>query len=213
MSVIVITPPASRRLTTVENVRQDLGLPADTPLDAQILRHIDAQSGRAARYCNREFGLHAVRERIALPPHGRGESITLSRGPIAQIVSIMMDGRVLDPSQYEADGLSVYMLSAGTRSAWSGSILHVAYDAGYVLPGQDTGDAPAGAEPLPADIERAVILLVGAALSTSRRDPMLKSDRVEGIGQRDYYVQGQNAAMPLPEAEEALRPYRRVTFA
>ncbi|WP_157091469.1 hypothetical protein [Methylobacterium nodulans] len=58
-TAIVITPPASRRLTTVENVRRDLGL-GSVPADAQIKRHIAAASSRAASYCNRVFGLGRI---------------------------------------------------------------------------------------------------------------------------------------------------------
>ncbi|ACL59909.1 hypothetical protein [Methylobacterium nodulans] len=212
MSVIVLTPPASRRLTTVENVRRDLGL-GSAPADAQIERHIAAASSRAASYCNRVFGRHTVRERISLPDAGRGESVVLGRSPVARIVSVTQDGALLDPGQYETDGLSLFLLSAGRRSPWPGRELDVVYEAGWVLPGEDPAAAPGRAEPLPAEIERAVILLVGSAISTSTRDPMLKSEQVEGIGQRDWYVQGASAALPLPEAEEALKPYRRVTFA
>ncbi|MBA9066989.1 hypothetical protein FHR71_000719 [Methylobacterium sp. RAS18] len=62
-------------------------------------------------------------------------------------------------------------------------------------------------------VERAVIQLVGAAVSASGRDMMVRSEDVEGVGSFSYYVQGASAALPHPEAEATLAQYRRMAFA
>ncbi|GEP12808.1 hypothetical protein [Methylobacterium gnaphalii] len=216
MSIVVITPPTSKRLTTVEHVRGDLGLAENVPPTAQIERWIDQASSRAASFCRRTFGRELVRQRFELC-HGRIDEaqsgLLLDRGPVVSISSVTVDGEAQDASTYESDGRFLYRLDGMDRRCWYGRVVLVEYMAGWVLPGDsDASQPPAGAELLPADVERAVIQLVGAALSAGSRDMMVKSERVEGVGQTDWYVQGANASLPHPEAEAPLSEYRKLLF-
>ncbi|MHC2089153.1 hypothetical protein [Methylobacterium sp. CM6244] len=73
---------------------------------------------------------------------------------------------------------------AGERTCWRGSRLAIDYEAGWLLPGEpkEVNGVAVLAEDLPADIERAVIQLVGVAASMSGRDVTIKSEDVEGVG-------------------------------
>ncbi|GEP12825.1 hypothetical protein [Methylobacterium gnaphalii] len=217
MSVTVITPAVSKRLTTVQNVRSDLSLAETSPATAQIERWIDQASARAASFCRRTFGRETVRERFELC-HGRIDDtrsgLLLSRSPVVSIASVRIDGVQQDADTYECDGRLLYRLDGSDRRCWYGRIVIVEYEAGWLLPGESRGNPPTTAAPdLPADLERAVIQLVGAALSAGSRDMMVKSEQVEGVGQTDWYVQGTNASLPHPEAEATLSEYRRLHFA
>ncbi len=206
MSVIVTTKASSRRLTTVSRARAMLGFSGAEDLTVSIA--IDQASSRAAMYCQRVFGLETVQQRFEFLSWERNEPaehLIFDRFPVAEITKVVVDGVILDPALYEHDDLFLYRVTDGRRVCWAGRIVFVEYRAGYTLPSDDEDDWT-----LPDDIERAVILLAGSALSVAGRDPMVKSEQVEGIGQRDFYVQGASAALPHPEAEAILMPYRRL---
>ncbi len=217
MSASIIAPPASTRLTTAANARGDLGLPAAAPTDAQLERWIDQASAQASTFCRRVFGRATYRERFDLANRCRDDlnlGLLLDAGPIVSIQAVAVDGLLLSPATYEVDDRLLYRLQDGDRRAFHGRTVAVEYVAGWALPGdQDYATPQDGAEPLPADIERAVIQLVGASASVAGRDPMVKSEDVEGVGSFSYYVQGASAALPHPEAEAILAQYRRLAFA
>lgn len=217
MSVTVIAPAKQKRLTTLANARGDLGLSASAPSDAQLERWIDQASQQAASYCRRVFGRETVRERINLCGYRTDEGgILLDRGPIVRIISAFIDGTTYAPEAFEVvDGREVFLTLAGERMCWRGYRLAIDYEAGWLLPGEpkEVNGVTTLAPDLPADIERAVIQLVGVAASMAGRDITIKSEDVEGVGSRDFYVQGASATLPHPEAEAILSQYRRMLFA
>ncbi|KQT13989.1 hypothetical protein ASG40_19370 [Methylobacterium sp. Leaf399] len=218
MSVTVIMPATAKRLTTVANVRGDLGLTEDAAAEAQVLRWVDQASQQAATYCRRVFGRETVRERIDLCRHGsvtEDGGILLDRSPVASIASVKVGGTLQASDAYATDGRVLYRMEGDERRCWSGRDVVVQYEAGWLLPGEErtVGGVRTATEDLPADIERAVIQLVGVSASMAGRDITIKSEDVEGVGSRDFYVQGANAALPHPEAEAILSQYRRMLFA
>lgn len=226
MSLTVITSAKVRDLTTVANVRADLGLSGGVPTNEQVGRFIAQASASAASFCRRAFGRETVRERFEFDWRRHcdddAEGLLLSRTPAVQVVSVKVDGLTLAPSAYEiaeqpAHPVSLFYLRHlvdGEPRAWTGRAVTVEYEAGWLLPGESRGDPATTAAPdLPADVERAVIQLVGAAVSASGRDMMVKSEDVEGVGSRSFYVQGSAASLPHPEAEATLAQYRRMAFA
>lgn len=225
MSVTVISPAKARDLTTAANARADLGLPAGAPTDEQLRRFIAQASASAASFCRRTFGRKTVRERFEIDWRRRcdedDEGFLLSCAPAVRISTVKVDSLTLAPSAYElveqpAHPVSLFYLRHlvdGEPRDWTGRCVTVEYEAGWLLPGETRGGPATTAPDLPADVERAVIQLVGAAASASGRDMMVKSEDVEGIGSFSYYVQGANAALPHPEAEATLAQYRRMAFA
>lgn len=215
MSVTVITPAVSSALTTVANVRTDLGLPDASLPNDRVQRFIDQASARAASFCRRTFGRETVRERIDVRYSGERDDepgLLLDRSPVVSIASVEVDGTLQEPGAYEVEGRFLYRVGSGARRRWYGQVVVVTYEAGWLLPGEERGDPPTTASDLPADVERAVIQLVGVAASAAGRDMMVKSESVEGVGRTDWYVQGAAAALPHPEAEATLTEYRRLIF-
>lgn len=226
MSVTVIKPATARSLTTPAAARADLGLPDGPPADEQLGRWIAQASATVASFCRRTFGRETVRERFEIDwRRCRDEDtdgLLLSRAPVVQILSVKVDGLVLAPSAYAvaeqpAHPVSLFYLRSivdGEPRAWGDRCVTVEYEAGWLLPGEIRGDpATTTAPDLPADVERAVIQLVGASVSAAGRDMMVKSEDVEGVGSRSFYVQGSTASLPHPEAEATLAQYRRMAFA
>jgi hypothetical protein len=196
----VVTAASSRRLTTVEHVRADLGLAAGAPTDEQINRFIDQASAAAERFCRRTFAREVVLQTLRSCDLNR--SLVLERGPVASIESVTWNGAAVPVEEFEVDrGFLWRVGSHGHRHYWGGSALAVQYAAGYVLPGADGAD-------LPPDVERAAILLVGASLSVQGRDPLVKSEDVDGVSATSWWVPGARSALASPEAEQLLRPYR-----
>lgn len=215
MSVTVLTPAASKRLTTPSGARGDLGLSAESPSDEQLSRFIDQVSAKASTFCRRAFGRTLYRERINCrrPLLGPNGGILLEHGPIVRVLGAMMDGVTYAPASFEVvNGRELFLTYAGNRCGWRGYDLSIDYEAGWLLPGESrTADGVTSlAEDLPADIELAAIQLVGVSVSMLGRDITVKSEDVEGVGSTSWYVQGANAALPHPEAEATLTQYRRV---
>lgn len=210
MGVTVITRAAAKRLTTSENAKLELGRTFGADANQQLDRFIDAVSAQVATFCRRTFGREVVRERLErsrLWTDREPQGLRLSRAPVVRIVAASMDGNALTDADYELDGGSLFFLREGLRRCWPGRFVVIDYEAGWLLPGEDRDGSTA--EDLPADLERAVIQLVGAAMSAAGRDALVKSETVEGVGSTDWYVQGSAALLAHPEAEAALMAYRR----
>jgi hypothetical protein len=205
MSVIVTEKATSKRLTTPARAAAMLGF--GDPASLSFKMALDQASTRVATYCHRVFGIETVQQRFEFLSWERNEpmdKLLFGRFPVTEIVKVVVDGVILDPALYEHDEIFLYRLDAAARRCWSGRIVFVEYKAGYTLP----SDAENATWTLPDDIERAAILLAGSSLAMGGRDPMVKSEQVEGIGQTDFYVQGSNASLPHPEAESLLQEYR-----
>lgn len=198
----VVTPATSMRLTTLERAREMLGFGYGDYDAAE--RCIDSASRTIADHCRRPFGLATYREtfRGADLPDGA----LLSRGPVTAFVSVTSDDTVLAAEEYSFDpdlGRLYRTDLAGLVWRWWGSALTVVYSAGYTLP------ADTGTWTLPDPVERACILLAGAYLSQRDRDPLIRTESVEGVGSTTWWVPG-GSGLPSQEAEQLLQPYRRL---
>jgi hypothetical protein len=217
----VLQQAKSKRLVSAENVRADLGLSEAKWPSTRLTRMIDQASAMATSFCERTFGRQIYRERVyAVRPEG----LLMGAGPVNRIVAVgipggaayadheylLQDGRLLLQDSFGAgigDG-SAYNLWQALRPS-----LVVDYEAGWILPEDDTDDPTfTGGDLLPADIEKAVIQLISVAVSEAGRDVTVKSDTVEGVGSRSFYVQGAASKLPHPGAEATLEHYRVVTL-
>jgi hypothetical protein len=154
---IATVPATTRLLTTVDNVRLRGSVPED--LDDETVEVLIA-SGSAAvetylqRVLARETGIQT--ERIDAYT-SRGNRIFLERTPVVSIASIVEDGTTLDTDDYEVDLQTgeLRRLVDDVYGSWTGKVV-ITYTGGYLLPEEENAN-------LPADIEAAVILNVGAA--------------------------------------------------
>lgn len=196
----VVTPAASSLLTTVERARAILGFPAGQDTLAGYC--IELASAVAVDWCRRPFGLATYRETFSI---FQGGGMLLGRSPVPAIASVVQGETTLDPTEYAYDaelGRLYRQDAAGYLWRWWGP-LTVTYSAGYTLP------ADTGTWTLPPPVERAAILLAGAAMSAAERDPLIRSETVEGVGSTTWWVPA-GGGLPSPEAESLLQPYRRI---
>ncbi len=192
----VITPAASHDLTTVAAVKAELALSGSGD-DAWLADTITRASATVRRWCNRVFAAETVREtyRLARPV----PELLLSRLPVVTIASVTVDGSTLASTEYETDtekGVLYHLDSRRRFLCWSADVIEVEYTAGFTLPG-------AVGRTLPEDVEKAAIALVKAAYFARTRDPLVKSESVEGVGSTAYWV---GDAMP-PDIAGALSGY------
>lgn len=198
----IIAAATNRKLTTLAAVKADLGLTGaeeDARLDALIEQYSAAMVG----WCGRPFALETLRETAF--SRTATDGLMLSRWPIVSIASITVDGTAVAAEAYTVDstGGLVYQRQSGHCGFWWPRGETVAtYSAGYVLPGEDE-------RTLPHDVERAAIMLVKAAFLASDRDPLVRSDSVDGVGTTTWFPTLGTAgdAMPL-EVQGLLAPYR-----
>jgi hypothetical protein len=203
----VVTPATSFRLTTWSRLERmldlgDLNATAEGALAADWF-FIDQASRAVADYCRRSFGQETVRETFA-GSDLKGDGALLARSPVTDIANVTSDGVTLLASEYTYDQAAgrLYRTDAPW---WPGCGLSVEYTAGYVLP-EDNEWHPT----LPESVERATVLLVQAYLSARSHDSLVKSEDVAGVTSTAWWVPGANDALPSPEAERLLQPYRRI---
>ena len=182
--VRTVTPPVSTRLTTVVAVQSELRLTEDKDIE-RIELLIDQASSLVCDYCARQFARATISETIFSDqreyywdydrPHTQ---IALSRLPIVEIVGIKANSTPFLYNNLDYDEESgVLDLRYGMGD------IEVVYTGGYLLPGQDGSN-------LPGAVERACIeVAAGIWHRASRGDPLLKRDRIEGIGDTEYYDQ------------------------
>lgn len=198
----VITPAASQQLTTLAAVKTELKV-SGTADDDWLSEVIDRASATIRRWCGRTFALETVRETFRLS--ALTETLSLSRWPVVSIVSVSETGNTLTSGDYETDddvGFVYRLTGSDNRRHWPAGKIVVDYSAGYILPGA------AGAT-LPEDVERATMLLVKAEWFARTRDPLVKSEGIDGVGTTTYWVggAGDDAALPSDVAG-LLTPHR-----
>lgn len=206
----VITPATNRKLTTVSNLRLDLGYGPTQPSDAVLNRLIDVASSAIETYCNRVFARERVRETFDCVA---GEDyILLERYPVHEFFELSVDGEIYDPTLYQNDKGFLYRLDEdGHRVPWGGGAFSVEYSGGYGLPSDD----PAlPGEQLPFAIQSAVAAEIAAKQAQQGRDPLVRSESEEGVGSTSWFAGGglssssSSGGLLNPSAAAALDAYR-----
>ncbi|MCO5132443.1 MAG: hypothetical protein M9932_18125 [Xanthobacteraceae bacterium] len=200
MALTIIEAAAETKLTTIAAAKAEMQLTSGAD-DAYLTTLIDQASDAVRSWCKRVFAIETVRESIY--PDTPGKSLMLSRWPVVAIAAVTINGVVEDVANVEAeDSGHLFRLDAsGCRASWPSGRIVVEYSGGYVLPGQPN-------RTLPNDIERAALSLVRGSWFARTRDPLIRSEAVDGIGSTDYFS-GTVSRLP-PDAESLLSPYRNV---
>jgi len=185
MTIVVKTPAASSRLTTVQRLSDELTLPDGTAPDDEILgAFIDEASAFIERYTGFRFPQETIVEKLG---SDGGHRLILSRRPIKSINSIKYKGILVDSSVYEIEDamagfvwrndskwINTTEISEGITSKFYGpkrKDYEVEYIAGFVLPDDVNRD-------LPYDIERACIELCKLYYYRQKADPMVRRERI-----------------------------------
>jgi hypothetical protein len=209
-SIDIVAPAVCMDLTVLATAKMELGIPTlDTSKDAQIAILIKQASSVVSAYCDQVFGEETITETFwADTPSEWASSFMLSRNRVTNLVSVEIDGIVLDPSAYRmgADG-HVHRINelGGGPCLWSWTIEAViTYTAGYVL-----------LDALPYGVERATLNLIKDYYSGAGRDPRVRAEEIPGIRNVTYWVGGmggQSGSLP-PDVIALLAPYKRLAFA
>ncbi len=219
-SIVTVTEAAtSFLLASVDDLKAEIALETDD--NTITLRCIKTASAQVTRYLNRVLARETVSETFRFDGAGwngqhrdmshRASHLVLDRYPVAQIISVTVDGTTLDPTtDYECDMESgqLFRLWGDRRASWSGVKIVVVYQAGYVLP-------PAQGANLPDEINTATIRLAAQLFQAREREQGLKSEIVPGVIERQYWdmtASGEQAGAISPDLQALLDPYRRVTF-
>ncbi|MPQ75242.1 phage head-tail connector protein [Acetobacter senegalensis] len=195
MTVSIVTAAESGNLLSLQSVKDYLKITDDSQ-DASLSALITRASSDFVRHLGRPLALQVYRERQKI--HGRAPGINLSRGPLAAIQSIKVDGKgwLVPLDECDVDREHARVLSTAflkpTRPGdpWSYTV-EVVYTAGYLLPQAEApkdGGAllPVTAQELPAGIAGGCLTTIQMLLSAEGRDPLLRSESVQGVGNTSW---------------------------
>jgi hypothetical protein len=123
-------------------------------------------------------------------------SLLLAKRPITEISSIFTPTETIDPSTYMVNPSSgiIYRLDNNCWSVWPR--LSVTYTCGWAT--------------VPYEIKLAATKLVASIWQESNRDSSVKRDRVEGVGETEYWS-AQSSVIPST-VMDLLAPYKNVVI-
>jgi Phage gp6-like head-tail connector protein len=221
-SFLTVTSAAPQLLTTLETVKEELGV-ADNKSNRILKRYIRVASSAASNYCRRTFIQQSYHETFRGTPFVDSASMVnnplhlILRGAIpiiSPIGTITIDediagtGPLIEGIDFEVDysvGM-IYRLWNNLRMRWFFRQLDVDYNAGFTFADADT-------DTLPPDVEQAVILLVQELWSGRGRDNYLKQETIPGVYEAQYWVGSLSEPGQLPaQVQVKLDPYRITRF-
>jgi hypothetical protein len=214
--ITTVISAATRDLVAFGDVIDDWGIDDDSMTNF-IMRSIARCSRSAENFCNRIFALETIQDEIALLhdgwPHVARRQIfalQLSRWPVASVLSVDVDGVALvEGADFRIDadaGQLVRLDASGNPKDWMGILTTVTYSAGYWLPDM-TGTIPTGAQALPDDIADAVSRMVYTRYAERQRDPLVKSEYIDGVGRTEYILPSSDGNLS-PDVLDILDNYR-----
>lgn len=198
--LVVTTPASDPTLLSAQELRDAVGA-ADGSHDTALASIGRRVAAAIARVCGVAAG-------GAVAPTLRKETLTetfrleaarqkliLARAPVVSVTSVVEDGITLAAADYEIDagpGL-LLRLDDDTPAAWEPCKITVVYSAGW--------------ETVPDDLKLAATKLVQAAFASGSRDPDLKRERVDGVGEWEYWVGPAGDPLVPDEVMHLLAPY------
>lgn len=206
--MLTITTAASDpTLLTLEEIKSAVGVTdasqntALTALNARVASALAQSCGiLAGGISSPTFRVETITETFRDEAGAR--YLRMARRPIVSVASIVLDGTTLDATTYEIDARMgrIYRLLDDASSYWSGTKATVLYDAGWAT--------------VPSDLKLAASKLARMLWSEdgpdARSDPNLKRHRVEGVGEREYWVAPASDPLMSGEIRELLAPYREM---
>jgi hypothetical protein len=177
----IASPNTDRSLLTLAELRAAAGV-SDGSSDATLVPLGNYISAMITRACK-------VARAGAIPPTLRLETVTdtlrlksaqgnlvLSRRPVVEITSVAESGSALDASYFECDTAAgiIYKLASTARTDWPIGSIVIEYSAGYDV--------------VPDDLKYAAMKFVKSELSSSARDPTLKSLEIVGVSRREWWI-------------------------
>lgn len=212
----VQTPAETYDLTTLDVIKGLLNING-TSQDAYLQSLISAASVAAAQYCNRVFPAETVLDEVwpavdAYPYQVPGgvAPLQLSRWPLGTINSVVIS---TDPASIPT------VLTAGTdfrSDAVRGQLIRLdfsGYPCGWA-PSYIGANYVGGFAAIPADVADAVCRMVRSRYYANMRDPMLRSENIEGVYEAQYWISmAGNAGNLTPDIQDLLDNYRTPVIA
>lgn len=199
---VIDAAPLRTALLDPETVFAELGVTPTSDQTAQMETVIAQVSGLIDSFLDRRLAEADVTDHFRQP---RGDTLRLSRWPVAEILQVIENGTELTPDSWELDEITgqLWRIGSGERICWAGAgTTTVSLVGGYDLP-----------DDLPADIQRAAVDQIKAQFMSGQRDPNLRSFSVPDTFQASYSVGGGDSAGKsglMAQVEAALAPYRRM---
>lgn len=199
---VVDAEAVSRALVDATTVFAELGVASPTDAQTAQMETVILQvSGLIDRFLDRVLAEEDVTDYFR---EACGDTLRLSRWPVAEILSVNEGSTALTEDLWEIDELTgqLWRLASGDRFDWASTgTTTVSYVGGYILP-----------EDLPADIQRAAIDQIKSNYIAGSRDPAVRSINVPDVVAVSYSVAGGDSygAGLLSQVEAALKPYRRI---
>lgn len=119
------------------------------------------------------------------------DRLRLARRPLIDVSSVVVNGSAVASSDYEFDRPSSFLFKACGH--WRCDRVTISYRAGFAE--------------VPEDLKLAATKLAVALYAESGRDPSLKRERVEGIGDREYWVAPSDDPFLTAEISDLIGPY------
>lgn len=201
----VVDQASSYDLTTLVNVKSELSIASTvTTSDAVLRRYITSASSAAINYCNRVFVVESIQDKYLTKGAtrlvgDRPDVLQLSRWPISELTSVVVDGTTLvDGTDFLTDlinGQLTKIDSDGNRRNWCGQSITVLYDGGF--------------DAIPADVEDAVIRMVTKRYRAKGRDAALKQRNIPGVLEESFWIAtGSDAGNMTPDIADILQNFR-----
>lgn len=192
MPILTVTSAATARgLVTLATLKDELGI-TGTASDVKLARWIADASATVCGHCRaasdqlgrRTFAVETMTvaydsSEIDARCGTTSPLILPWRIPVTSIASVVEDGVTLEADEYQAypmAGLLWRLDDDGNRTTWAQALITVTMTAGWDL----------AAEEQPEPLRRACIELVKLRWHAAGRDPAIKSESVDGIGQTTY---------------------------
>ena len=208
MSVTVLTPANTFRLTTLDAVKAEITL-EDQLTFAESL--IDQASAAVANECWTIFAQQAYRE-IQGKTY-QGQYLFLRYGPIVSVSSVSHGTTVITDYRIESVAGMLYRREGWWLPSYGAEEWQIDFCSGYRLPEQTGEPEPTGPtlrEAAP-DVERACIECVKVWFHERMVDQRIQSRRL-GDQSIDYGVQALRRGIPVL-AQELLKPWKRLVIA
>lgn len=204
-TLTVVTPNTHKALTSLPRVKSELGITVNT-FDALLTSKISEASSDIESHLNRVLR----REELEQVFWGScSDLLILDRSPVAEIISVTVDGSLVDAYDYRCNTGSglLHRLGSGSPIEWSfGQSVSVVFEAGYLMPGEADYD-------LPPALEAACVELVSSYWASRGRDPSVREEDIPGLMRKVYWVGAVGNAGELPPSVEAkLGPFRAMVL-
>lgn len=198
MSVLVIpSPNTDRSLLTLAELRAAAGV-SDGSKDSILVplgNYISAMITSVCKVARSgaippTLRLETVEETFRLK--SEQQSLVLARRPVTEIDTITVSDseQGTDDYEYEAASGLLYRLCGERRAYWPCGETVVTYSAGYAT--------------VPDDLKYAAIRFVQAENTNAGRDPYLKRLKIEGLSEREWWVEPSKETMIPPDVMSIL---------